>query len=148
MGPKSMLRLKLKLHARRRAVGAYALLTLTTAGAGLLLTAPGSEALPGHPTRRFGTQSAARKHAGFHRGVASWYYDNGSNACGFHAGLGVANRTLPCGTHVIFLHGSHRAKAVVDDRGPYVAGRGWDLNERLAHKLHVSGVATVWAKWN
>lgn len=147
MGPRSKLRLKLTLRARRRAIGAYALLTLTSAGAGLLLTAPGSEALPGYFTRSSRTQSAASKHPGFHRGVASWYYDNGPTACGFHAKFGVANRTLPCGTHVTFLHAGHRAKAVVDDRGPYVAGRTWDLDQRLARKLHVSGVATVWAKW-
>lgn len=147
MGPKSTLRLKLKLRAPRRAACAYASLTLMTAVAGLLVTAPGSQALPGRDAHTSRTQSAARKHPGFHRGVASWYYADGPTACGFHAKFGVANRTLPCGTRVAFLHAGHRARAVVDDRGPYVAGRTWDLNKRLAVKLHVSGVATVWAKW-
>jgi rare lipoprotein A len=43
--------------------------------------------------------------------------------------LGVANRTLPCGTLVSFknlVNGKTITVAVVD-RGPYVSGRQWDL---------------------
>ena len=76
--------------------------------------------------------------------VASWYDDSGSTACGFHAGLGVANRTLPCGTKVRFLAGGHSVTATVDDRGPYVGGRNWDLNQSTAAALGFGGVGTVW----
>lgn len=77
--------------------------------------------------------------------VASWYYDGGDTACGFHAGLGVANVSLPCGTRVRFRYGGRELTAVVDDRGPYVGGREWDLNQNTAAALGFAGVGTVWA---
>ena len=77
--------------------------------------------------------------------VASWYNDGGSTACGFHAYYGVANKTLPCGTHVSFRNGSKTVTATVDDRGPYVAGRDFDLNQNTAAALGFGGVGTVWA---
>jgi hypothetical protein len=76
--------------------------------------------------------------------VASWYEDGGSTGCGFHAGLGVANRTLPCGTRVRFRYGGRTVEAVVDDRGPYVGGRDWDLNQTTAGDLGFAGVGQVW----
>jgi rare lipoprotein A len=80
----------------------------------------------------------------FQESVASWYYDAGDTACGFHAGLGVANRSLPCGTQVSFHYGDHTVTATVDDRGPYVGGRDWDLNQSTAAALGFGGVGTVW----
>jgi hypothetical protein len=77
--------------------------------------------------------------------VASWYYDAGATACGFHATYGVANRYLPCGTHVTFRHGGHTVTATVDDRGPFVGGREWDLNQTLAGALGFGGVGAVWS---
>ncbi len=77
--------------------------------------------------------------------LASWYQDGGSTACGFHAGLGVANRSLPCGTKVRFRHAGHTVTATVDDRGPYVGGREWDLNQNTAAALGFDGVGTVWS---
>jgi rare lipoprotein A (peptidoglycan hydrolase) len=76
--------------------------------------------------------------------LASWYYDAGTTACGYHAGLGVANRTLPCGTRVAFHFGGRTVTAVVDDRGPYVGGRNWDLNQNTAAALGFAGTGTVW----
>jgi hypothetical protein len=77
--------------------------------------------------------------------VASWYADGGATACGFHAGYGVANRSLPCGTKVRFRYGGRSVTAVVDDRGPFVGGRDWDLNQNTAGALGFGGVGTVWA---
>ncbi len=77
--------------------------------------------------------------------VASWYYDGGNTACGFHAYYGVANVSLPCGTKVAFRNGSRRVTAVVDDRGPYVGGREWDLNQNTAAALGFGGVGSVWS---
>jgi rare lipoprotein A len=42
--------------------------------------------------------------------------------------MGVAHRSLPCGTMVRFKHGSTVITVPVIDRGPYVAGRTWDLS--------------------
>ena len=80
-----------------------------------------------------------------HPALASWYDDAGNTACGFHAGLGVANRTLPCGTKVMLRYGSRTVTAVVDDRGPYAGGRDWDLNQTTASALGFGGVGTVWS---
>ncbi|MGZ4175376.1 MAG: septal ring lytic transglycosylase RlpA family protein [Solirubrobacteraceae bacterium] len=80
-----------------------------------------------------------------HPALASWYDDAGTTSCGFHAGLGVANRTLPCGTKVAFSFGGRTVTATVDDRGPYAGGRDWDLNQATAAALGFSGVGTVWS---
>jgi rare lipoprotein A len=77
--------------------------------------------------------------------VASWYNDAGSTACGFHAHFGVANKTLPCGTKVTIAYHGRSVVATVDDRGPYVAGRTYDLNQNTAGALGMYGVATVLA---
>jgi rare lipoprotein A (peptidoglycan hydrolase) len=76
---------------------------------------------------------------------ASWYEDGGSTACGFHAHYGVANRTLPCGTRVALRYNGRAVTATVDDRGPYVGGRDWDLNQNTASALGFGGVGTVWS---
>lgn len=81
----------------------------------------------------------------YRESVASWYDDSGTTACGFHAGLGVANRSLPCGTKVRFRHAGRTVTATVDDRGPYVGGREWDLNQSTAGALGFAGVGTVWS---
>jgi hypothetical protein len=101
---------------------------------------------------RFGgnrSNAAATRRAGkvtvFNQSVASWYQDGGSTACGYHAYYGVANLSLPCGTKVTFIYGGHSVTATVDDRGPYVGGRTWDLNQNTAGALGFGGVGNVWA---
>ncbi len=79
--------------------------------------------------------------------VASWYSDGGATGCGFHAQYGVANKSVPCGTHVTFSYGGRTVTATVDDRGPYVGGREWDLNQNTAAALGFGGVGTVWASY-
>jgi hypothetical protein len=106
-----------------------------------------------HPLRvRFagdGLNARATASAGsigvFTQSVASWYSDGGATACGFHAYYGVANKTLPCGTKVTFSYGGRTVTATVDDRGPFVAGREWDLNQNTAAALGFSGVGAVWS---
>jgi len=77
--------------------------------------------------------------------VASWYYDEGNTACGFHAEYGVANKTLPCGTKVMLRYGTRKVLATVDDRGPFIYGRSYDLDQRTASALGMWGVATVYS---
>jgi rare lipoprotein A (peptidoglycan hydrolase) len=81
--------------------------------------------------------------------LASYYYDppGSGNACGFVAQLGVASRTVPCGTRVRICATSC-ATAIVDDRGPYIYDRLWDLSVGLAQTIGFdfgAGVALV--KW-
>ncbi len=71
----------------------------------------------------------------------SWYgpgfYGN-RTACGYAYTkkiLGVANRTLPCGTMVTFMYKGIVKRVPVIDRGPYVAGRQWDLSGGLCLAL-------------
>ncbi|HET7049121.1 MAG TPA: septal ring lytic transglycosylase RlpA family protein [Solirubrobacteraceae bacterium] len=89
----------------------------------------------------------SRKAAGqtivFHESIASWYNDAGNTACGFHAFYGVANTSLPCGTKVVFRNGGREVTATVDDRGPFVGGRTWDLNQNTAAALGFGGVGPV-----
>lgn len=95
------------------------------------------------------TNAAVSKRAGvvtvYHQTVASWYDDGGTTGCGFHAYYGVANVSLPCGTPVSFMYGGRQVNAVVDDRGPYVGGRTWDLNQNTAAALGFAGVGEVWS---
>jgi hypothetical protein len=70
----------------------------------------------------------------------SWYgpgfYGN-NGACGLVPGgiqkdtVGVAHKTLPCGTRVAFRYKGVTVIARVIDRGPYVAGRQWDMTHGL-----------------
>jgi rare lipoprotein A len=89
-------------------------------------------------------QAVAGRAVVYRAAVASWYDDAGSTACGFHARYGVANLSLPCGARVSFSYGGRTVTATVDDRGPYVAGRTWDLNQNTAAALAFAGVASVW----
>jgi Lytic transglycolase len=81
----------------------------------------------------------------YRQSVASWYDDAGETACGFHAYFGVANKVLPCGTKVTFRYNGRTVTATVQDRGPFIAGREWDLNQNTAAALGFTGVDTVWS---
>jgi len=85
----------------------------------------------------------------FRPGLASWYALYGSRtACGqtLTAGtMGVANKTLPCGTLVTFRYGSREVTVPVIDRGPYAGGREWDLTGATARALGFGGVGVVWS---
>jgi rare lipoprotein A len=79
---------------------------------------------------------------------ASWYGGGGSLACGgwlTSSTLGVANKTLPCGTRVTLRYHGHTVRVPVVDRGPYVAGREFDLTEATKRALGFEGVGEVWA---
>lgn len=83
----------------------------------------------------------------------SWYgpgfYGNGG-ACGMIPGgltretIGVAHRTLPCGTRVTFKNGDRIVSALVIDRGPYVPGRIFDLTRGLCLALDHCYTGPIW----
>jgi rare lipoprotein A (peptidoglycan hydrolase) len=70
------------------------------------------------------------------------YADPAATACGWSAPLGVANRALPCGTRVRFC-AARCATAVVDDRGPYIYSRLWDLTVATARAIGFDFAAGV-----
>jgi rare lipoprotein A len=81
---------------------------------------------------------------------ASWY--GGKTMWGRHTAcgqvlrpstVGVANKTLPCGTPVKFVWHGHSIIAPVIDRGPYVRGRAWDLTSAAAESLEFEGVGRI-----
>lgn len=82
---------------------------------------------------------------------ASWYgpglYGN-PLGCGGTLGagqLGVAHKSLPCGTMVTFRHGGRSVRVPVIDRGPYVGGREYDLTAATASRIGFSGHGSVLA---
>jgi rare lipoprotein A (peptidoglycan hydrolase) len=49
--------------------------------------------------------------------------------------IGVAHKTLPCGTEVEFYYHGRTVTAPVIDRGPYSKGNEWDLTKAAADEL-------------
>jgi rare lipoprotein A (peptidoglycan hydrolase) len=58
--------------------------------------------------------------------------------------LGVANKTLPCGTMVTFVYNGRAIRVPVLDRGPYIAGREWDLTGATAEALRFPGLGYIY----
>jgi rare lipoprotein A len=77
--------------------------------------------------------------------LASWYgpgFYGRRTGCGGTLGysqLGVAHKTLPCGTKVTLRHNGRRVRVPVIDRGPYVGAREYDLTGATARKLGFRG---------
>jgi rare lipoprotein A len=96
---------------------------------------------------------AAREHVGrlnvYRRAMASWY---GPGLYGRRLGcggtltpgtLGVAHKSLPCGTRVTLRNGGRVLRVRVIDRGPYVGGREFDLTAATRRRLGFSGTGTI-----
>jgi hypothetical protein len=75
--------------------------------------------------------------------VASYYDDAGQTACGFHARYGFASLFLPCGTRVLMQGPGGSAVAVNQDRGPFIAGRTFDLNPALKAALGCGDLCSI-----
>jgi rare lipoprotein A (peptidoglycan hydrolase) len=82
-------------------------------------------------------------------GGATWY---GPGLYGRHTAcgetlrpntIGVAHRSLPCGTAVKFIYHGHSIVTQVIDRGPYSKGNSWDLTSRAAEVLGFSTAGRV-----
>jgi hypothetical protein len=84
----------------------------------------------------------------FRLAEASWYGGGGSMACGgslTSSTMGVANKTLPCGTLITLRYDGRTVRVPVVDRGPYVEGREFDLTEATKAALGFEGVGQVWS---
>jgi rare lipoprotein A len=96
-----------------------------------------------------GADTSVRRDLGrlnvYRRAVASWYGPGffGSHlACGGRltpGTLGVANKRLPCGTKVTLRYRGRSVRVPVVDRGPYVAGREYDLTSATKARLGFRG---------
>ena len=80
---------------------------------------------------------------------ATWYgpglYGN-RTACGRtlrRSTLGVAHRTLPCGTPVTFYHRGRFVTVSVIDRGPFRSGVEWDLTAAAAKSLGMAATSRL-----
>jgi rare lipoprotein A (peptidoglycan hydrolase) len=111
----------------------------------------GVEAFRVHDKQVRGSHSKVRHLTSYRLAGASYYgpglYGNGV-ACGgtLEPGtLGVANKTLPCGTQVKLRYRGHAVTVPVIDRGPYVAGREYDLTTATKERLGFPGVGNVMA---
>jgi rare lipoprotein A len=95
------------------------------------------------------SRSGARKVTAYRRAAASWYGPGlygGHLACGgtlSPSTLGVANRTLRCGTKLTLRYHGRSVNARVIDRGPYAGNREFDLTAATKRRLGFPSTGTV-----
>ncbi len=85
----------------------------------------------------------------FRKANASWYgpglYGN-KLGCGGRLSpgtLGVAHKSLPCGTPLTVRYNGRSVRVRVIDRGPYVGNREYDLTSATRSRIGFSGTGTV-----
>ncbi|MGA9874850.1 MAG: septal ring lytic transglycosylase RlpA family protein [Solirubrobacteraceae bacterium] len=84
--------------------------------------------------------------------IATWFgpgFYGRQTACGQTMTpviVGVASRTLPCGTLVLVDYKSHQLTVPVIDRGPYAHGATWDLTWGAASALTITETVRVKTK--
>jgi rare lipoprotein A len=122
---------------------------LATAAMSALGATSGGAAAPGSASA-----TAAPVNHGIHSsGIATWFgpgfYGN-KTACGQTLTpnvVGVANRTLPCGTLVKVSYGGRALTVPVLDRGPYSQiGADWDLTAGAAQSLGITETVRIHTK--
>jgi rare lipoprotein A (peptidoglycan hydrolase) len=137
--------------------GALAILSLAAVGGaqaatgGAASTTPVAAETEEDATTTAGTFNGAElSFTPFRVAGASWYGGTSmwgrSTACGQvlrPSTVGVANKTLPCGTPVKFVWHGNTIIAPVIDRGPYIQGRAWDLTAAAAEALDFEGVGRI-----
>lgn len=79
-----------------------------------------------------------------HTAVASWYDDSGSTASGRHYTYGFASLMFGSewGKRIMFCY-RRCVVGQLDDHGPYVGGRSFDLNPALKNATGCSDLCTV-----
>jgi rare lipoprotein A len=87
----------------------------------------------------------------YRRAKVTWYgpgFYGHKTACGGRlrkATLGVANKTLPCGTMVDLYNNGATITVPVIDRGPFRRGTSYDLTAATAKAIGVTATATIGA---
>jgi len=132
---------------RLRACAALLALAILTIGAGSARAATGGASMAyGGAASPVGEEIAFGP---YRSAGASWYGPGlwgNQTACGQTLRprtLGVAHRSLPCGTAVKFVYKGRALITQVIDRGPYTKGRAWDLTAAAGEALGLEGVGMV-----
>lgn len=133
------------IHTKTKAHGGFALKWRPkTAGSyRVRVFSAGNKVAIGDSSRRFRVNGLRAAHASYY---GPGLYGNGV-ACGgtlTPSTIGVAHKTLPCGTKVTIRYKGRTVRVPVIDRGPYIAGRDYDLTEAVRNRLGFGGVGTVW----
>jgi rare lipoprotein A len=87
----------------------------------------------------------------FRSSLATWFgpgFYGKRTACGqvmSHRLLGVAHRTLPCGTEVALLYKGRTITVPVVDRGPFAHGAAYDLTSATAEALGMTQTSRIGA---
>ncbi len=130
-------RILLALLAVLACAGVFAMGALADTGGVAVSSSPAGNAPPPKP--------AVHK-----TGIATWFgpgFYGKKTACGqvmTPAIVGVANRTLPCGTLVKVSYQNHLLTVPVIDRGPYGHnGADWDLTTGAARTLGVEETVRI-----
>lgn len=104
-----------------------------------------------HDERARSSLSPARRVTAYRTAAASYYGPGlygGGMACGgtlTPGTLGVAHKTLPCGSRVRLRYGRRSVTVPVVDRGPYAAGRDYDLTAATRARLGFPGTGLLLA---
>lgn len=112
----------------------------------LALAAPAPSALAGGAVTG---GAAAAPSTSTKRALATWYgpgFYGHTTACGQKLTpklVGLASRTLPCGTLVQISYRGRVLTAPVLDRGPFAHGAAWDLTSGAARALQISDTARI-----
>jgi len=120
-------------------------LIAATAPAGAAAASPGGAAAPASGA----APATATGHRVHPSGVATWFgpgFYGKQTACGqtlTPSVVGVANRTLPCGTLVKVTYGAHSLTIPVLDRGPYSHIADWDLTAGAADALGIDETVRI-----
>jgi rare lipoprotein A len=108
-------------------------------------TSQGTQASPAATTAPAVTVTVYRRSIATLYGPGFWGH---KTACGQvlrRRTLGLANRTLPCGTEVSVDYDGRTISLPVIDRGPYAHGATWDITMAAARALGMLGTETVGA---
>ncbi|MDF1542105.1 MAG: RlpA-like double-psi beta-barrel domain-containing protein [Anaerosomatales bacterium] len=101
------------------------------------------------PSRSAAPSRATASATGWQSAKASWYGPGfygrrtASGAVLTEGMMNVAHKSLPFGTRIQFEYKGRTATAVVNDRGPYIHGRVFDLGPGTAQALGFGGVGMV-----
>jgi rare lipoprotein A (peptidoglycan hydrolase) len=116
---------------------------LCATGGATAVASTGGASAPGAPAAAPSTSTVSSS------GIATWFgpgFYGHKTACGQTLTprvVGVANRTLPCGTLVKIAFRGRTVTVPVLDRGPYAHHASWDLTAGAARALGVEDTVRI-----